>query len=88
MQRVCVSHTDSLMKSGRIHRFFYVFRQSLQILCRNQARGGQCRVSETLRATRRLVLLESSLVFLLLFLENSIEDQGCNQQNDQVQCGK
>ncbi|EWC94696.1 hypothetical protein HMPREF1493_0552 [Atopobium sp. ICM42b] len=38
MQRICVWDTDSLMKSGRIHRFFDVFRQTLQILCRNQAR--------------------------------------------------
>ena len=38
VQRICVWDTDSLMKSGRIHRFFYIFRQTLQILCRNQAR--------------------------------------------------
>ena len=48
--------------------------QNLQILCRNQAQLGDQELVATLCATRRLVLLESSLVFLLLFLENSIED--------------
>ena len=48
--------------------------QNLPSLCRNQAQLRDPESVETLFATRRLVLLESSLVFLLLFLENSIED--------------
>jgi len=49
---------------GKSYRFFAEIRRA--------ADGTES--VETLYATRCLILLESSLIFLLLFLENSIED--------------
>jgi len=49
-KNLCMEHRffDEIRQ---IHRFFYVFRQKLQILCRNQARSGRlsCRHTARLR---------------------------------------
>ena len=46
--KVCLKSAKNLCLGHRffdeirqIHRFFYIFRQKLQILCRNQARTGR-----------------------------------------------
>ena len=79
--KVCLKSAKNLCLG---HRFFDKIRQNPPILLCFQAKptdsfqksgaATRSRISCDLCATRRLVLLESSLVFLLLFLENSIED--------------
>ena len=70
--------TDSFMFSGKTYRFFAEIRRA----------ADSAESVETLCATRCLVLLESGLIFLLLFLKHGIEKQGSYQKNDQVQSGK
>lgn len=66
--------TDSLLFSGKRYRFFAEIRRVPD--------GAES--VETLYATRRLVLLKSSLVLLLFFLKDSIENKSSYQKNDQV----
>ena len=84
MQRICVWDTDSLMKSGKSTDSFMFSGKRYRFFAEIRRAADGTESVETLYATRCLILLESSLIFLLLFLENSIEDQGCNQKNDQV----
>lgn len=72
--------TDSFMFLGKVHRIFNEIGRVHKAV-RNQTPIALC-------ATRLLVLLERSLIFLLFLLEYCIEDQGSHQKNDQVQSGK
>ena len=74
MQRICVWDTDSLTKSGKSTDSFMFLGKSYRFFAEIRRTADGTESVETLCTARCLVLLESSLIFLLFFLENSIED--------------